>query len=55
MKGTGKMKKLLCMLLALTMLLSLCAPAFAEESHTITAEDIPLYTVGLETGETMKL
>ena len=49
------MKKLLCMLLALTMVLSLCAPAFAEESHTITGEDIPLYTVGQETGETMKL
>ena len=49
------MKKLLSMLLALTMLLSLCASAFAEESHTITAEDIPLYAVGEETGETMKL
>ena len=49
------MKKLLCMLLILTMLLSLGVPAFAEESHTITGEDIPLYTVGLETGETMKL
>ena len=49
------MKKLLCMLLALTMLLSLCTPAFAEESHTITGEDIPLYAVGEETGETMKL
>ncbi len=49
------MKKLLCMLLALTMVLSLCAPAFAEESHIITGEDIPLYTFGQETGETMKL
>ena len=49
------MKKLLSMLLALTMLLSLCAPAFAEESHTIAGEDIPLYAVGQETGETMKL
>ena len=39
------MKKLLSMLLALTMLLSLGVPAFAEESHTITGEDIPLYTV----------
>ena len=49
------MKKLLCTLLALAMLLSLCAPAFAEESHTITSSDIPLYAVGQETGETMKL
>ena len=49
------MKKLLCMLLALTMVLSLCVPAFAEESHIITGEDIPLYTYGQETGETMKL
>ena len=49
------MKKLLSMLLALTMLLSLGVPAFAEESHTITGEDIPLYTVGEETGEAMKL
>ena len=49
------MKKLLCMLLALTMLLSLCAPAFAEESHTITSEAFPLYTTGADTGETFKL
>ena len=49
------MKKLFCLLLALTMALSLCVPAFAEESHTITSKDIPLYAYGEETGETMKL
>ena len=49
------MKKLLSILLALTMLLSLCAPAFAEESHTITSEAFPLYTTGADTGETFKL
>ena len=49
------MKKMLSILLALTMLLSLCAPAFAEESHTITSEAFPLYTMGADTGETFKL
>lgn len=49
------MKKMLSILLALTMLLSLCAPAFAEESHTITGEAFPLYTMGADTGETFKL
>ena len=49
------MKKMLSILLALTMLLSLCAPAFAEESHTITSEAFPLYTMGSDTGETFKL
>ena len=49
------MKKMLSILLALTMLLSLCAPAFAEESHTITSEAFPLYTTGADTGETFKL
>ncbi len=49
------MKKMLSILLALTMLLSLCAPAFAEESHTITSEAFPIYTTGADTGETFKL
>ncbi len=49
------MKKMLSILLALTMLLSLCAPALAEESHTITSEAFPLYTTGADTGETFKL
>ena len=50
-----RMKKLLCVLLALSLALSLCVPAFAEESHTITSEAYPYYLVGENTGETMTL
>jgi hypothetical protein len=44
------MKKLFSMLLALTMLLSLCVPVFAEESHTITSQEYPLYIMGGDLG-----
>ena len=37
------MKKLLSILLALTMLLSLCVPAFAVEAHAITSAAFPYY------------
>ena len=37
------MKKLIATLLTLVLLLSLCAPAFAEAAHTITSEAYPVY------------
>ena len=49
------MKRLIGFLLTLAMLLSLCAPAMATESHTITSEAFPLYQGGQDSGETMKL
>ena len=49
------MKKLLCLLLVLSMALSLCAPAFAEESHTVTGKEFPLYLMSEDSGEKMTL
>ena len=49
------MKKLLCLLLALIMALSLCAPVFAEESHTVTSEEYPFYLINDDSGEKMTL
>ena len=49
------MKKLLSMLLAFSMALSLCIPAHADESHTITSEEFPFYIMGADSGEKMTL
>ena len=49
------MKKLFCLLLALTMALSLCVPAFAEESHTVTSGEYPYYVVGEDKEENVTL
>ena len=48
------MKKLLCMLLALTMLLSLGAPALAA-GHEITKNSFPLYPMGMDMGMELTL
>ena len=45
------MKKLLSLMLALSMALSLCVPAYAEKSHTIASEEFPLYFQGIDIGE----
>ena len=37
------MKKLFSLMLALSMALALCVPACAQESHTITGEEFPIY------------
>ena len=49
------MKKLLCVLLMLSLVLSLCIPAFAEQSHTVTSEAYPYYLIGEDTGKKMTL
>ena len=48
------MKKLLCMLLILTMLLSLGVPAFAA-GHEITKDSFPLYPMGMDMGMELTL
>ena len=49
------MKKLIATLLTLVLLLSLCAPAFAEGTHEIVGKDFPFYLSTEDTGGTMKL
>jgi len=49
------MKKLFSLMLALSMALSLCVPACAQESHTITGEEFPIYYQGNDIGEKMTL
>ena len=49
------MKKLFSLMLALSMALSLCVPAYAHESHTVTSEEVPIYAGGSDTGDKMML
>ena len=44
------MKKLFSLMLALSMALALCVPAWADESHTVTGEEFPIYAGGQDTG-----
>ena len=44
------MKKLLCILLASAMLLSLSIPAFAEETHEITTKSVNFYVESADAG-----
>ena len=44
------MKKLHRLMLVLSMALALCVPAWADESHTITGEEFPIYAGGQDTG-----
>ena len=41
-------KKLFSLMLALSMALSLCVPAYAHEAHTVTSEEVPIYAGGSE-------
>lgn len=49
------MKKLFCILLALLMVLSMSAPALADESHSITSEVFPTYFDGVDIGAPIAL
>ena len=49
------MKKLIGLLLTFAMLLSLCVPALATESHSITCEEFPLNIGGVEGSDKVKL
>lgn len=49
------MKRLIDILLTLAMLLSLCVPAMATESHTITSQVYPYYLIGEENAKEMTL
>ena len=44
------MKKLVSILLALTIALVFCAPAFAAASHTITSAEYPFCLMGMDLG-----
>ena len=49
------MKKLLCILLASAMLLSLSIPTFAEETHEITTDSYNIYVGSADTGLSLPL
>ena len=49
------MKKLFSLVLALSMALALCVPAYAHESHTVTGEEVPIYAGGKDSGGKMTL
>ena len=49
------MKKLFSLMLALSMALALCVPAYAHESHTVTGEEVPIYAGGKDSGGKMTL
>ena len=49
------MKKMICILLTLLMVLSMSVPALADESHSITSQEFPTYFDGADIGVQMSL